>query len=507
MKKIICLFLAVLMVAAIAVGCTEKVNPIPGPATTDAGTSGGDVTTGEQGETETTRIYPDLPDDKYDGRDYRILASNVFGYRTWEDLYVEEEGDSPISQGVYRRNLLIEEKYGVNITMQEEQYLDYENIINNTASSGESVADVYVSLGDNIQRLYGQNVFYNLAAIEYLELDKPWWNQDAVDSFNINGYMPFGICNLTINDFGTAGAIYFNKRLVTDYSIGNMYEIVEKDEWTQAKLLELAKGMYLDLNKDGKYGPEDQYGLTGDDGLVNHLFVSGGGRYVSKDEDGYPYDSFYTTRNVNMLQYFLENILFDETVTFNLSQYKVNEAPEGASNNFADGRTLFKQGPLNVTEKLRGDMLDDFGIIPVPKYDENQKDYYALAQPYGGSVVSIPMFVEDIDFASIILEALAAESCYTLVPRFYDVILKTRNTRDDESAGMIELILKNRVYDLGMFYNFAGFAMNTVFLTGCQEWYSGVAQTSDIASYYAKYEAQVSKAIGKLNRAVDKWNS
>ncbi|MBR6427689.1 MAG: hypothetical protein IKS28_07680, partial [Clostridia bacterium] len=79
------------------------------------------------------------------------------------------------------------------------------------------------------------------------------------------------------------------------------------------------------------------------------------------------------------------------------------------------------------------------------------------------------------------------------------------NTRDDESAAMIDLILKNRVYDLGMYYNFAGFAMNTVFLTGCQEWYSGVAQTSDIASYYAKYESQVAKAISKLIKAVEKW--
>ena len=102
-------------------------------------------------------------------------------------------------------------------------------------------------------------------------------------------------------------------------------------------------------------------------------------------------------------------------------------------------------------------------------------------------------------------EALAAESYYTLVPGFYDVVLKTKNTRDDESAGMIELILKNRVYDLGMYYNFAGFAMNTVFLTGCQAWFSGISQTSDIASFYAKYETQIAKAISKLVKAVEKW--
>ena len=501
------MLLALAMIAAVAIGCAETNRPEPGTTTGTGSTGKGDGTEVTD-EVTTARILPNLPEMDYDGREYRILASNVFGYRIWEDLFVESEGDNPISQGVWRRNLAVEEKYKVKITMREEQYLDYEGLIQQTASTGESIADVYVSLGDNIQRLYGQNVFANLADMDYLELDKPWWNQGAVDSFNINGYMPFGICNLTINDFGTAGAIFFNKRLATDYNVGNMYEIVENKEWTMAKLLELCKPLYIDLDKDGHEGPLDQFGLTGDDGLVNHFFVSGGGRYVSKDDEGLPYDSFYTQRNVNMMQYFLEQILFDKQITFNSSQFKVEDEPySGSYNNtiFSEGRALFKQGPLSVTEQFRESMIDDFGIIPVPMYDETQKDYCSLAQPYGGSVVSIPYYVDDADFSSIILEALAAEAHYTLVPGFYDVVLKTKNTRDDESAAMIELILNNRVYDLGMYYNFAGFAMNTVFLTGCQEWYSGVSQTSDIASYYAKYETQVAKAISKLIKAVEKW--
>ena len=47
----------------------------------------------------------------------------------------------------------------------------------------------------------------------------------------------------------------------------------------------------------------------------------------------------------------------------------------------------------------------------------------------------------------MIVEALAAGAYDNVTPELYDVITKTKNVRDEESAEMVDLIIKNRVFD------------------------------------------------------------
>ena len=49
----------------------------------------------------------------------------------------------------------------------------------------------------------------------------------------------------------------------------------------------------------------------------------------------------------------------------------------------------------------------------------------------------------------IILEALACESYKSVVPAYYEIALKTKYTRDEDSARMLDIIFENRVFDLG----------------------------------------------------------
>ena len=185
-KKIVCTLLALTFFFGILFGCAKPTGPV-GPDGTES-TAERVTEAPETGTvTEEPRIEPNLPNADFDGQSYRMYASTVSNYRIWEDLWVEEAGSEPISVAVYNRNVKIEEKYKVKIEMKEEYYLDYENAITKNIQSNDDFADVLVSLGDNIQRLYGYNVFYNLINIPHLEFDKPWWNQDARASFSIAG--------------------------------------------------------------------------------------------------------------------------------------------------------------------------------------------------------------------------------------------------------------------------------------------------------------------------------
>lgn len=87
----------------------------------------------------------------------------------------------------------------------------------------------------------------------------------------------------------------------------------------------------------------------------------------------------------------------------------------------------------------------DFGIIPYPKYDENQSEYHSRARYYFPSVV--PATCQDTDFVGYMLETLNYESYKTVIPAYYETALKTKYSRDAESSGKLDLIFASRRID------------------------------------------------------------
>ena len=140
-------------------------------------------------------------------------------------------------------------------------------------------------------------------------------------------------------------------------------------------------------------------------------------------------------------------------------------------------------------------METDFGILPPPKFDENQANYYAAVDAWCMSAVSVPITVEDKEKTGLILETLAYESRYTLLPAYYYINLKTKFARDEESREMIDIILTNRLYDLGDIYYWGGFV----------SFFEGLAQGKgdSLSTFWdkngPKMETAMQKTITKLD--------
>ena len=131
-------------------------------------------------------------------------------------------------------------------------------------------------------------------------------------------------------------------------------------------------------------------------------------------------------------------------------------------------------------------MEQDFGIIPFPKYDEAQENYRTVTAQTG-NVIALPVTVTDPDRSALIVEAMAAESVETVRPAFYDVCLTGKYVRDDESSDMIEIILDNKVYDLGYIFNIGSFRST---LQNLEKAYS-----SDVASAITSIESKMQQAL------------
>ena len=60
----------------------------------------------------------------------------------------------------------------------------------------------------------------------------------------------------------------------------------------------------------------------------------------------------------------------------------------------------------------------------------------------------------DYERISLVFEALAAESYYSIMPSFYDVVLGVKLVKDSTAAQVLDLVFANRLYDIGFIWNF-----------------------------------------------------
>ena len=65
----------------------------------------------------------------------------------------------------------------------------------------------------------------------------------------------------------------------------------------------------------------------------------------------------------------------------------------------------------------------------------------------GGRLFAIPVTNSDTEFTGVVLEALSSQAAKDIIPAYFEITLKTKYTRDNESAKMFELIMDTRVYD------------------------------------------------------------
>jgi len=328
----------------------------------------------------------------------------------------------------------------------------------------------------------------NLFNIDYIDLEKPWYDQGGIKEMSIDNKLFIVLSDALLSDDNATCITIFNKQIAKDNGLEDPYSLVRTGKWTVDKLYEMAKATAKDLNGDGKMTPEDdQYGYTcWGDAMITYLH-SAGQRLVSKDADDIPFLAFNNPQTYEAMEKVMD-LLYDENVTGNVQKPAFSNIDFGDL--FSSNRVAFGWCRLYMIPRLRG-MDADFGILPIPKiYEAADTVYYSTVNVHTSCALAIPVTAQDLDRTAIIMEALAAESRYLLPPAYYDVALRTKHARDDESSEMLDIILNNKVLDIGDVYNFAEF--------GIEFYRRALSSDRNLVSFYERYEARVEREIDRL---------
>jgi len=497
-SKIISMILAGIMILTLLLSCANDSGDIlSDDKNGNANDSGVDNTGNNQSEAENKQEAklppPELPEIDLQGADFVIMSSEAWGLPLWEqrDIYAAEETGDTVNDAVYKRNSIIDERYNCTIVEQKVKLEDITSKIKRFVSAGDSSLDAATIRLKQFSELVPTNNLVEFKRLTYIDTSKQWWDQNSVNDLSIAGKI-FGVASdMTLMDKQSTCALAYGKKMQVDFAIENLYQLVDEGKWTLDKLLELAKLVSVDVDGNGIMDDKDAYGLLyGRDSMTS--FLSGSGEFVGgKDANDLPILTLNTPKALEVLDK-LYDILYDERYCFHVMKFfdaQGTNYTDGMSVMFQDNRALFMWVRMADIESLRS-MSTDFGILPIPKYDEKQEKYIQTVNPWVGVVTSVPQSAASFENSSVILEAMAYESKYILQPAYYDVMLNTKIARDEESSKMLDIIFANRRYDIGDVFDFGGLGNDVIFMT--------MTFDRNIVSTYEKKEAKALLAIEKL---------
>lgn len=402
--------------------------------------------------TDSSDTNKDLPDAKYD--DYEFTFLNVDStaiYWQTNTINVEDLNADKIEAEIYKRNRFIEDEY--DIVIKEVTDKDPVNKAKNVILTNDYAYDVLVLRADLMTPLISIDGLVEWSELPYVDLSQNWWSQDIQRDLSIGGKTYFTSGDISLTSYDCTSMFTFNKKLVEDNNLGNLYQLVRDGKWTMDKFSEMMTQVAKDVNNDGKYSYNDDiFGIYSYNGLYTELIAASDVRFISKDENDYP---VLTANSDKFTDVYLKilNIINSNNVfcNINLSQYS-----EGAGKvtKFTEGEALFLSDVLFWISKMT-DMEADYGILPNPKYDESQEKYISSINPTA-TVLSVPNISSDLERTSIILEAMAIHSHMNMIPTYYNEIVTIKNVRDEESREMINLAFENRIMELGSVYNMGG---------------------------------------------------
>ena len=433
-KKLLSMLLCGIMLVGIIAGCVDG--------------DSDEIDTDFTVEEDTGWVSVELPyKEDYVGKEVHILCNNAV------DMGPDEKSSDPLEDAVYRRNDKIESQYGVILNnLVETDYLELGEKVKTDVTAGTGDYHiVYQQMVNTATNLAMGNCLYNLTDLNYVDFDQPWWDQDCKNGFMFGDKMMMVCGDLMPSSMLVTAAIIFNKNLFDDQGIAYPYEDARQGTWTIDDMLEITEDQTRDLNGDGKIVCTDDFcGLTGWALESDYNFYFGSGCTMFRyDENHLPVYDADTDRLQTIYDKIYQLIITQESfhpVYEDVERLSVNADPNYV---FKQGRALFFSAYLSTCTFIR-DMKDDYGIVPQPKYDENQEEYLSFVNG-AASVACVPKSLNDADLelSGYMLEMLSSSSYYMVTDTLYDKIAKSKTARDPESAEMVDVIIRHRVFDFG----------------------------------------------------------
>lgn len=447
MKKSISLILAALLLASSFVSCSEKQND--GAETQPADDTSAD-TSAAADETAPEEVETDSNVRLWEGKTFDGYQVNIIGRQSETysiDFYAEEITGEIVNDAVYNRNIKVEDELDVDLEYipSAANETEFNQDVANSVRAADGAYDLVSSYAYFGVTLSLENVLYNLHNVPNVTLSNSWYNQSFVNEMTMFDQLYFVVGDLTLTATDRMMITFFNKDLAGNYYTGtDFYDLVYEGGWTIDYMNELVAETWTDENGNGKRDGWDTYGFavnTGSvptDGLMSALRV----RVAVKNAEGVPEITVYTDHTNSAFEK-LQKLYFNTTGTgLNMDQGKT----------FMEERAIFVMGCASFAKTSLRDFEPDYGVLPLPKYDEAQDGYYTTAQD-AYNIVSIPTTCQNFEAVGAALDYLSCLSAESVYPAYFENTFEKQYMRSEQDSVMFDFIRQGLEFNIGVVYS------------------------------------------------------
>lgn len=437
-KRSAALILACLMLAACSqTGAGPEEAPPQDPAVPSP-----EVQTEEETAELTLSERTGVPEGtNFDGWNFNAL---VYTNQNWgwdEIVYGELTGET-LNDAFYNRNLLVEELLGITITQTARDAGQLVGLFRSSVTAGDNAYAAGWLRQKEAATCAMSNLCLDLNTLGPVDLTHPWWDVHSIEDTTMGGKNYLVATDISIADKDAIWVIYFDKQHLEDVGLESPYDLVDGGHWTQDKMLEMMDAAAADLDGDGKMGRRDRWGLLTHSENFAASWLAAGEKIVSINAEGIPEATYDNERFYDVWDKTLKLMNADSCYYHDIGYI---------SSGLRDGNTLFATEVIAFLRVYRVNERD-FGVIPMPKYEESQPDYHTYVAE-GTGLMIVPKTTEDGERLGMVLEILGATGQDSILTAYYDVCIKTRDSRDEESGRMLDICFSTRCYDLGLMFN------------------------------------------------------
>lgn len=305
----------------------------------------------------------------------------------------------------------------------------YSSILSDTKTAidtGAFYADVLIVPQKSIGYLRQNGVLYDLK-----ELYEDALGEEDCDVNNtlqlLGGNSLYGLAGNGVLSPGAYYCVYFNKDITDSFNLtSEMYDCAKSENWTLPSMIE-----------NGRKCVGENVFITGAETqelFIESLFSASGMKYFNTEANGLPTVKDNGDRFGNFVEYIRQLILSGELII-----------GDDAFDMFKNGKSVFYIDTLDKALELN----NNFGILPLPKFDTEQGAYYTHTS--GEALVfTVPKTGARTEYSLDLIKAYnrTAELIKDAWARDYlDNVL-----RDPQSYSMLKIIFENVSYDFAYMY-------------------------------------------------------
>jgi len=397
-----------------------------------------------------------------------------------------------VDDAIYDRNRAVEDLLNVKLEFAKvngnwTNRETFKNAIQSSVLANDGAYDFCCGALNQLMPYVTDGFFANLLDLNDLDFSKDWWFDGFTDNMTINGQLYGAVGDAAMTMLENMCVVMFNKKIAEDFKINDLYQVVSDGGWTFDRFNSLTKGVSSDLDGNSLWDKNDLYGWMTTGIMFRACCASFEIPATETGDDGLPGMAMGSERHAEVFAKVSEAVNGGDKVF--ISYGNTDETALEMRTLFSENKALFMFQTLASAQILR-DMEMDFGILPYPKYDDAQKDYYTQALETH-TVMTIPVSAKDPDVSAAVLEALAETSLDSVTPAYFETAIKDKYVRDEESAEMLDLIRG------GIRFNF-GF-VNSVAIDQIASVYDRMIVSGfNLASEYASRAAADKELLKKL---------